>query len=696
MPTVSTTPMIVAQRARTTAEGWLAPTRAGADLGCPPVDELRVRLLGGLQVEGLEAKQVGSRKARTLLAALAVARGAPVGADALADVLWGEELPAKPSDQVGVLVSRLRGVLGTDRILRTDAGYALRADWLDVAELEARGAEATEHLRAGAAVDARLLATMALDVARGPLLPEEEGPWIDGPRAAVDRLLSSAALVAAEAALATGDTWGAVAAANVGLQRDPYDEAALRALMRAHAAAGRPASALAAYAEARTRLAEDLGVSPARETETLHQELLGEEPAAIAAPEPPRPPAGPPEDVWDPLVHRARRELERFDVEAAQRDAEEAVRRGAGPGALELAGWIAYYRRDFAAALRWAEEAAAQTTEEERRESCLTLSARVLHSSGDLSGAEVRLTEAARSATPGVRGVAEVELGGLRVHQGRPEDALALVDRGATDAAVLRHPFVLPRSFFWRAYALGAQGRVADLFHALDRFDAALEDDLGSVTRYRPAAANLRSWALAAVGARDEARSLSEQARAETSRFDEPRAHATLDLAQLSLDAGDEAGAAAWLERAEVPEDDDAGTMVWAQRHRAGLLAARLCWRTGDAGGTEAAARGVLDDARRRGGARHAAQAELLVLLARVRQGEAVSHERIERTLGALDRMAGLEGWRATAEVAAATRASALRQAAQRRATFLVDRAGDHATVLGRWIDQELTRLGVG
>lgn len=653
-----------------------------------------MRLLGGLVVEGMEPRDVGSRKARTLLAALAVARGGPVSVDALAEVLWGDDLPSKPADQVGVLVSRLRGALGPDRIVRSDAGYALRPDWLDLVELEARSAEASDQLHAGAVVDARLLATMALDVARGPLLPEEDGPWIDGPRASVGRLVSSAALVAAEAALAAGDAWGAAAAASVGLERDPYDEAALRALMRAHAVAGRPASALAAYSEARARLADDLGVSPSPETEALHQELLGEEPVPLPVDAAPMA-DGPPEDVWDPLVHRARRELESFDVEAAQRDAEEAVRRGAGPGALELAGWIAYYRRDFPAALRWAEEAAARTTEEERRESCLTLSARVLHSSGDLAGAEARLTEAARSATPGVRGVAEVALGGLRAHQGRPEEALALMDRGATAAAVLRHPFVLPHSFFWRVHALGQQGRLAEAFHTLDRFDEALEDELGAVARYRSSAANLRSWALCAVGARDEARALSEWARAETKVFEEPRAHATLDLAQLSLDAGDEAGTQAWLDRVEVPDHDDAGTMVWAQRQRAGLLSARLCWRGGDVPGTEAAAQHVLDDSRRRGSVRHAAQAGLLVLLARLRQGEDVPDDRIERTLAALDRVAGHEAWRATAEVAAVTGSAALREAARRRAGLLVDRAGDHATSLGRWIDEELTRLGI-
>ncbi len=652
-----------------------------------------MRLLGGLVVEGLEAREVGSRKARTLLAALAVARGGPVGADALAEVLWGDDLPAKPADQVGVLVSRLRGVLGAERLVRSDAGYALRHDWLDVAELEARTVEAVEQLGRGEGIEARLNATMALDLARGPLLPEEDGIWLDAPRATVARLLSTAALVAAEAALAVGDAWGAAAAASIGLERDPYDEAALRALMRAHAAAGRPASALAAYAEVRARLVEDLGVSPSPDTETLHQSLLGEEkPASGAGPAS----TSEPEDAWDPLVHRARRELASLDVEAAQRDAEEAIRRGAGPGALELAGWVAYYRRDFAAALRWAEEAAARTAEDERRDSCLTLAGRVLHSSGDLAGAEARFTAAAASASAGVRGVAEVWLAGLRAHQGRPEEALALADRGATDAAVLRHPFVVPHAFFNRSYALGQQGRLDDLLRVLDRWDAIYDDDLGeTVRRYQPAAQNMRSWALTACGERGEARELNEAARAGTEAFDEPRAHATLDLAQLALDDGDLDGAQAWVDRTEVAAHDDAGSMEWHQLQRVGLLTARVAWRAGEADAAEEAAQRILDDARRRGSARSAAQAELLVLVARQSRGDEVPGDRLERVLAAHDRVAGLEAWRATAEAAAVTGVPALAQAARRRAALLVDRAGDRSKSLGRWIDQELTRLGV-
>ncbi|MEO7428993.1 MAG: bacterial transcriptional activator domain-containing protein, partial [Acidimicrobiales bacterium] len=455
--------------------------------------DLRVRLLGGLSVEGLEPTTVGSRKARTLLGSLGARRGRPASGDWLAEVLWGDDLPARPADQVGVLVSRLRGVLGADRIVRNDAGYALRADWLDVEELEARAGDAQARLQAGDTLAARLAASMGLDLARGPLLPEEEGGWVEELRDAVARTVAALGLVAADAALQSGDALGAMAAASSSLVHDPYDEAALRALMHANVALGRPASALGAYAVLRARLAADLGVSPSPQTEALHNGILGTE-DATARPERRARPARSARDSWDPLVQRARLELATFDVVAARRDAEEAVRRGGGAGAIELAGWVAYYARDFEAALRWAEEGAARAEEDERRASCLTLAARVRHSRGDLAGAQRDLEEAVVCPVPGVRAVGEVWLASLRVHQGRPEDTLELVERGAIDAAALRHPFVLPQSMIAEAHALGQRGRVADLFALLDAFDVTLED-LGPVgIRFLPIAANYRAW----------------------------------------------------------------------------------------------------------------------------------------------------------------------------------------------------------
>jgi hypothetical protein len=105
------------------------------------VDRLSLRILGGLDVEGLEPPAVGSRKARALVRLLALARGRPVATRDLIDALWGDAAPANPAEQVAVLASRLRRTLGRDRIEHVEHSYRLHYDWLDVAELEAVTAE---------------------------------------------------------------------------------------------------------------------------------------------------------------------------------------------------------------------------------------------------------------------------------------------------------------------------------------------------------------------------------------------------------------------------------------------------------------------------------------------------------------------------------------------------------------------------
>lgn len=231
-------------------------------------------MLGGFAVEGIDEKSLGTRKARLLLKRLAVASGRPVPTEELASALWPTGLPKQPADQVSVLVSRLRSVLGSDRLPRSDAGYCLAADWFDLAELDRAVGELEERLGSGEKASALAAAHAALGLATGGLLPEEDGDWVDEVRPAAERLVARARLLAAAAALAAGQSGAARAAAQSVLDFDPYDEEALRLVMRADAAAGRPGAALAAYAAVRHRLSEDLGADPAPETELLHTAIV--------------------------------------------------------------------------------------------------------------------------------------------------------------------------------------------------------------------------------------------------------------------------------------------------------------------------------------------------------------------------------------------------------------------------------------
>ena len=209
---------------------------------------LAVRVLNDFGVDGMEPQSLGSRKARLALHLLALAGGQVVTSAALADALWGDSPPAKPDDQLSVLVSRLRSVLGRDRIEHRDHGYLLRCDWLDAAELAGLIEEMDRRRRAGHVVGAAAAARVALSLIRGGGPAPLPGEWAQLKRADLERLIRRARQVAAAALLDAGDWMAAADAAATALEHDPYDEAALRVLLRAQVMGGRVAAALAAYA----------------------------------------------------------------------------------------------------------------------------------------------------------------------------------------------------------------------------------------------------------------------------------------------------------------------------------------------------------------------------------------------------------------------------------------------------------------
>ncbi len=238
-------------------------------------EQLGVRVLGEFRLDGVDLASLRSRKARLLLKVLALAGGAIVSRDSLVDILWEDDLPDDPIRDLAVLVSRVRSVVGNDRIVRRGEGYGLVADWYDRDELSALSAEAVRRQALGDIAGSRAAAEGALALVRGDLLSDEPGSdWLTPARVSARALVADARAIAASAALAGGQFGAAAAHARAGLEHDRYDEVALRLLMRAHVAAGRPASALAAYADTRRLLAEALGVSPSADTEHLHGAIL--------------------------------------------------------------------------------------------------------------------------------------------------------------------------------------------------------------------------------------------------------------------------------------------------------------------------------------------------------------------------------------------------------------------------------------
>ena len=1037
---------------------------------------MRVRVLGGLEIEGVAERSLGSRKGRTLLKLLALGRGTPVSVDRIADVLWGDDQPARPNDQVGVLVSRLRGVLGAERIARTEAGYLLHADWLDVDELARLGTVAAEALSDGRVGLARAAADAALTLARGPLLPDDDGEWVEIERAAGRAAVTRVRRLAVDAAVAAGDHSGAAALGEQVLADDPYDEVVLRALMESHLAAGRPASALAAYARVRARLADELGVPPTAATEALHAralaaadgdrqtpawdreapvglvgrareletldaalsvattgggalaivegdagigkttlveawtqlvdrhavvlwgrcdqlgrdlplqpvtdavadhlrvigadeaaavvgddvgtlapllgpvtgasatvvadadagraslftaliavlgragrgkptvlvvddlhvagsgtlawlafarrrcqgtlivvttrpggaklldathhmtlgpldrdavaELVGAERAgplyersgghplllaALASSGDEELPAtlrdavaervdslgpdvaatlriaavlGPECDLdlvaevaataaVDVLAHleeaaraglvvergsrfafrhelvrealeaatgAARRALvhqraakalaarprpdplavalharaggdralgsswfvaaaasaaRRFDLDAAEghlaaalelgataeaytararvrmsrvalaeaaADAERAISLGGGPAALEVAGWVAYYRRQYPEAGAFADEAATRATDDAVRVSALALAGRVRHGAGDLAGAVERLT-AVGDGPPAVRGVAEVWLAQARLHQGRPVDALAALARPMTEPDALAHPWAPLHLRFNRILALGQLGRVSDALRVVAELDTVVTREGPVGARFVAPAANVGAWILRWSGRGEEADDRNRRAYEATGGDAGPGAEALaeghyvalLDLADGCLLRRDYAGAELVAARL-APMDTWPGTMAWHQRHRLGLVRARLALAAGDGGTAAELASAVGDDAAKRGAGRYELLARAVLGLA----DPSIPDEELDVVVDGLGRCAALDGWPLVAALGAARRHDHWCAEAERRAAAVVAGAGIHGDAAGRFADRVL------
>jgi DNA-binding SARP family transcriptional activator/tetratricopeptide (TPR) repeat protein len=245
---------------------------------------LAVRVLGDFGVDGVQPHALGSRKARLALHLLALGGGQAVPSGVLIDAIWGDAPPTRPEDQLAVLLSRLRSVLGRDRIDHHDGGYQLRCDWLDAAELALLTDEVQRRAAAGNVLGAAAAARVALSLVRGDGPRPLPGDWALLRQAELDRLISRTRRVAAGALLDAGDWMAAADAAAAALEREPYDEAALRVQLRAYALGGRAAAALAAYAGIRERLADELGADPSPETQALYTAILRGELA----------PAGPP------------------------------------------------------------------------------------------------------------------------------------------------------------------------------------------------------------------------------------------------------------------------------------------------------------------------------------------------------------------------------------------------------------------
>jgi DNA-binding SARP family transcriptional activator len=251
---------------------------------------VRLRLVGSFAVLGLEAEQrPPPGKAQQLLKLLASHFGRFVPSELLVDALWPGQSPARGTQNVAVLVSRLRRSLGRDLIEGDRRGYrlvigpTLAVDLHEAAEL-VRAAESALQADSYALAASASEQAIALLGHEPALADEPDTEWVRDTRELAAAYLRRARVCRWTAALALDDLTTAVEVAGAALSGDPLDEEAARTLMLALHRSGRSGAALGVYEQLRHTLSEDLGADPSPTTQQLHTAVLRAEPA----PSPPR------------------------------------------------------------------------------------------------------------------------------------------------------------------------------------------------------------------------------------------------------------------------------------------------------------------------------------------------------------------------------------------------------------------------
>jgi DNA-binding SARP family transcriptional activator/streptogramin lyase len=232
------------------------------------------------------------RQGRILFAYLAAQKGRPVPRDELAELLWGEELPATWEKALRVLMTKLRALLtecgidGSTALTSAFGCYQLTLPtgaWIDV-HAAANALERAETALAAGDLDyARAQASTSAELARRVFLPGENGPWVEDQRRDLRDILVRALECLRDAALANEDFGDAVRYAAEITELEPFRESSYRTLMQAHAAAGDPAEALRVYERCRRFLADELGAYPSPESEAVYRELLRSSPGRSVA-----------------------------------------------------------------------------------------------------------------------------------------------------------------------------------------------------------------------------------------------------------------------------------------------------------------------------------------------------------------------------------------------------------------------------
>jgi DNA-binding SARP family transcriptional activator len=381
------------------------------------------------------------------------------------------------------------------------------------------------------------------------------------------------------------------------------------------------------------------------------------------------------DDTSESRVQRAIVQLRLARFEAAQADATSAVEIAGDSRALEVAGSVAYYVRDFARAATLGEALIQQASEPGQRLQGQVIRARALHAIGDVAGADEVMDRAmADCRTHRLRPPTSV-YAFLKVHMGEAGLAISAIEASPSAAIDAGSTIYTPvHAYLAHGYALATCGRAGESLGVLER--ATAEGTRRGLTRYAALGVNMGAWVLRNVGEVARAREANAAALegAHELAYRELEVYALLDPCDDAIAAGDATAASNAVDAArELMEEMYA--YRWRHELRVDLLEGRIALLRGDADAALQLAGRLIASATDRYAPRYTQLGEVLRLQALARLDAAPPPaDALAELSSSLSAVAGVEAWWVMADLGAALGSDAC----HRMATAHRDRLAGH------------------
>lgn len=214
-----------------------------------------------------DAVTIQGRRARAVLAYLILAPEQTASRDRLAGLFWGDRGDAQARASLRQCLLELKGALtdaGADALIATRESVSLVPDALRCDVLDAlRGLPNADPAEALRLIESAVASRLLEDLELGGAFRE----WLDEARGQLDASLATGVAAQIERLEHRGDHAYVIALASAWLRRDPFDEIAVGAALRAEVATGARAAAQRRYQTFKALLAAELGVAPGEAVE---------------------------------------------------------------------------------------------------------------------------------------------------------------------------------------------------------------------------------------------------------------------------------------------------------------------------------------------------------------------------------------------------------------------------------------------